>query len=284
MGKHYDRMKTDLELRGFSPKTQQNYLGNVRRFVAHYQRSPETLGREEVRSYLHHLISERGLSKSTLHSVYSALKFFYEKTLGQSWEAFELPRPKSSRTLPVVLSPQEIQAILAAPRNLKHRALLMVIYSSGLRISEATHLRVDDIDSQRMTIRVRQGKGAKDRYTLLGQKTLMVLREYWRYYKPVDWLFPGQPEDQPLSERSGQGIFKRALACAGIRKAATMHTLRHSFATHLLETGVNLTYIQRLMGHKSLKTTSIYLHVSQRDLSQIVSPIDQWEEVVQPAF
>ncbi len=284
MVKHYDRMKTDLELRGFSPKTQQNYLGNVRRFVAHYQRSPETLGREEVRAYLHHLISERGLSKSTLHSVYSALKFFYEKTLGQSWEAFELPRPKASRTLPVVLSPQEIQAILAAPRNLKHRALLMVIYSGGLRIAEATHLRVDDIDSQRMTIRVRQGKGAKDRYTLLGQKTLRVLREYWLYYKPVDWLFPGQPEDQPLSERSGQEIFKRALARAGISKAATMHTLRHSFATHLLETGVDLTYIQRLMGHKSLKTTSIYLHVSQRDLSQIVSPIDQWEEVVQPAF
>ena len=284
MGKHYDRMKTDLELRGFSPKTQQNYLGNVRRFVAHYQRSPETLGREEVRAYLHHLISERGLSRSTLHSVYSALKFFYETTLGQPWEAFELPRPKASRTLPVVLSPQEIQAILAAPRNLKHRALLMVIYSGGLRIAEATHLRVDDIDSPRMTIRVRQGKGAKDRYTLLGQRTLMVLREYWRYYKPVDWLFPGRPEDQPLSERSGQGIFKRALTRAGVSKAATMHTLRHSFATHLLETGVDLTYIQRLMGHKSLKTTSIYLHVSQRDLSQIVSPIDQWEDVVQPAF
>ena len=227
MGQFYDRMKMDLELRGFSPKTQQNYLGNVRRYVAHYHRSPETLGREEVQGYLHHLISERGLSKSTLHSVYSALKFFYETTLGQSWEAFELPRPKASRKLPVVLSPQEIQAILAAPRPLKHRALLMLIYSGGLRLSEATHLRVDDIDSQRMMIRVRQGKGAKDRYTLLGQKALMVLREYWRHDKPMEWLFPGQKEGQPLSERSGQKVLKGALTRAGISKAATVHTLRH---------------------------------------------------------
>ena len=194
MGKLYDRMKMDLELRGFSPKTPQNYLGNVRRFATHFERSPEQLGREEVRTYLHHLISERGLSKATLHTTYSALKFFYETTLGPCWEAFELPRPKASRSLPVVLSPQEIQALLEAPRNLKHRALLMLIYSGGLRLSEAMHLRVADIDSQRMLIRVRQGKGAKDRYTLLGQKPLTVLREYWRYYKMFERRMRFGPE------------------------------------------------------------------------------------------
>ena len=236
MGQFYDRMKMDLELRGFSLQTQKNYLGNVRRFVAHYNRSPETLGREEVRAYLHHLISERGLSKSTLHSVYSALKFFYEKELGQCWESFALPRPKTSRRLPLVLSRQEVQVVLGAPRNLKHQALLMTIYSGGLRLSEATHLRVEDIDSKRMMIRVRQGKGAQERYTLLGQRTLMLLREYWRSHKPVNWLFPGQQPDQPLSGRSGQKIFSRAIEQAGIRRAATVHTLRHNADSRIMPT------------------------------------------------
>ena len=284
MGQFYDRMKMDLELRGFSLQTQKNYLGNVRRFVAHFDRSPETLGREEARAYLHHLISERGLSKSTLHSVYSALKFFYETTLGQSWESFALPRPKTSRKLPLVLSRQEVQMVIEAPRNLKHQALLTTIYSGGLRLSEAIHLRAEDIDSKRMMIRVRQGKGDKERYTILGQRTLMLLREYWQSHKPVHWLFPGQPPDQPLSGRSGQKIFRRAIEQVGIHKAATVHTLRHSFATHLLEADVDLYYIQRLLGHRSTKTTSIYLQVSRRDLARIASPVDQWEEIAPPIY
>lgn len=164
MGKLYDRMKMDLELRDFSPKTQRSYLGCVRRFAAHFGRSPEQLSKEEIRAYLHHLIVERSLSKATLHNVYSALKFFYETTLGQCWETFDLPRPKTSRKMPVVLSSQEVQTFFAATRNLKHRVLLMTIYLGGLRVSEAVHLRVDDIDSQRMMIRIRSGKGDKDRY------------------------------------------------------------------------------------------------------------------------
>ena len=227
MGKLYDRMKMDLELRGFSPRTQTAYLGSVRRFVGHFKRTPEQLGREEISSYLHHLISERGLSKATLHTAYSALKFFYETTLGQSWEKFDLPRPKTSRKMPVVLSAQEIQTFFAVTRNLKHRVLLMTIYSGGLRVSEAVHLRVEDIDSQRMMIRIRSGKGDKDRYTLLAQQTLTTLREYWHYYQPVDWLFPGRKPDQPLSERSAQEMFSRARTQAGISKPATIHTLRH---------------------------------------------------------
>jgi integrase/recombinase XerD len=181
------------------------------------------------------------------------------------------------KRLPVVLSSQEVQAIFSATRNLKHRALLMTIYSAGLRVSEVVHLKVSDIDSQRMMIRVRQGKGQKDRYTLLAQRTLEVLREYWKEYRPQDWLFPGKPENEALSVSAVQRVFEKVLLQAGIKKPASVHTLRHSFATHLLEAGTDLYHIQRLLGHTSPKTTAIYLHLSRKNLGGVTSPLDLME-------
>jgi integrase/recombinase XerD len=282
MGYLHDRMEQDLQLRGFSASTQKGYLSQVRRFAAYFGRSPEMLGREEIRAYLHHLIVERGLSKATQNNAYSALKFFYQTTLGQAWIDFEMPRPKSSRKVPLVLASSEIEALFGATPNLKHRALLMTIYSGGLRVSEATHLRVADIDRARMMIRIGQGKGDKQRYTLLAQRTLDTLRDYWRYYQPSDWLFAGPKPGQPLSTPAVQKVFQRAQMKAGLSKPASVHTLRHSFATHLLEAGIDRVHIQRMLGHSSLKTTSIYLPVSRRDLSHIVSPIDPWEPIDQP--
>jgi site-specific recombinase XerD len=250
----------------------------VKSFALHFHRSPAELADQEIREYLHYLIQEKKASQSVISQSYSALKFFYETTLKRDWNGFRIPRVKMGKRLPVVLSQQEIQAILSATRNLKHRALLMTIYSAGLRVSEVVHLKVSDIDSQRMVIRVQQGKGEKDRYTLLAQRTLEVLREYWRAYRPKDWLFPGQPAKGSLSVSTVQKIFEKVLDQAGVKKHATVHTLRHSFATHLLEAGTDLYHIQRLLGHTTPKTTAIYLHLSRKDLGGVSSPIDLLEE------
>jgi site-specific recombinase XerD len=186
------------------------------------------------------------------------------------------------KKLPVVLSREEIQAIFSVTGNLKHRALLMTIYSAGLRVSEVVHLKVSDLDSQRMVIRVQQGKGQKDRYTLLAQRALDVLRDYWREYRPSGWLFPGKPATEPLSVSAVQRVFERGLHQAGIKKPASVHTLRHSFATHLLEDGTDLYHIQRLLGHSTPKTTTIYLHLSRKDLGSVTSPLDLVEGTGKP--
>jgi site-specific recombinase XerD len=186
----------------------------------------------------------------------------------------KIPRLKGTKKLPVVLERKEVESLFSVTENLKHRAVLMLIYSSGLRLREASHLKVSDIDSKRMVLRIKQGKGRKDRYTLLSTAALESLREYWSCYRPQQWLFPGRPSSQPLSVRSIQRVFKKARTLAGIRKPATVHTLRHSFATHLLEQGTDLHRIQLLLGHRSLKTTAIYLHVSRKELVRIVSPLD----------
>lgn len=278
MGRLHDQMKRDLELKNYSPKTRSAYLACVRGFALYFHRSPDELGDQEIRQYLHHLLTDKKVSQSAMSQAYSGLKFFYETTLKRDWDGFRIPRVKMRKKLPVVLSQQEVLALFSVVRNLKHRAILMTIYSAGLRLSEVAHLKVSDIDSQRMMIRVEQGKGDKDRYTLLGKRTLDILREYWRQYRPKDWLFYGHSSDSPASSRTVQKIFDRALRQAGIKKPATVHTLRHSFATHLLEAGTDLYHIQHLLGHKSPKTTTIYLHVSQRDLARVISPIDRWEE------
>ncbi len=278
MGRLHDEMKRDLELKNYSPKTRSCYLASVKSYAVHFHRSPEQLGDEEIREYLHYLIQERKASQSSISQTYSALKFLYETTLKRDWNGFRIPRSKMGKRLPVVLSQQEIQAIFSATRNLKHRAILMTIYSAGLRVSEVVRLKVSDIDSQRMVIRVEQGKGAKDRYTLLGKRTLEVLRDYWRAYRPEDWLFPGQPAKGSLSVSSVQKVFEKVLHEAGINKPATVHTLRHSFATHLLEAGTDLYHIQRLLGHTTPKTTTIYFHLSRKDLGGVSSPIDHLEE------
>jgi integrase/recombinase XerD len=274
MGQLYDHMKMDLELKNFSPKTVTCYLTCMVHFVRHYGRSPVEMGEEEIRTYLHYLIKAKKASQSSINQAYSAIKFFHEVTLGRPWNAIRIPRSKNRKKLPVVLSMQEVRSLLCSVDNLKHQAILTTIYSGGLRLGEATHLRVSDIDGERMTILVQQGKGNKDRYTLLGQRTLQLLRLYWKACHPVEWLFPSKDPAQPLSGSSVQRVFKKALQRAGIKKKASVHTLRHSFATHLLESGTDLYYIQRLLGHTTASTTSIYLHITGKDLAKVKSPID----------
>lgn len=278
MGRLYDQMKMDLELKNYSARTRSCYLACMRSFVLYFGKSPDTMGEDEIRQYLHYLMKEKRASQSAINQTYSALKFFYQTTLQREWNNLKIPRIKMRKKLPVVLSKQEIQSIFSATRDLKYRALLMTIYSGGLRLNEAAHLKVSDIDSKRMMIRICQGKGMKDRYTLLGRRTLDILRLYWRAYRPGEWLFPGRPSEMPISVTSIQKMFKRALGRAGVKKEATVHTLRHSFATHLLEAGNDLYHIQRLLGHTTAKTTAVYLHVTRKDLARVISPIDLLEE------
>jgi len=274
MGKLREQMKMDLKLKGYSPKTQAAYLGYMKKFVRYFGRSPAKMGEEEIREYLYHLVTERDLGDSSINSAYSALKFFYKTTLCRDWNVAKIPRRKTEKRLPVVLDGSEIKQLLAVTTNLKHRALLMTTYSAGLRVSETAHLKVCDVDSKRMQLRIAQGKGKKDRYALLSPVTLNLLRDYWRQYRPFSWLFPGRLPESPISTRSIQKVFKDAKRKAGIKKPATVHTLRHSFATHLLEAGTDIYRVQKLMGHTSPKTTTIYIHLRRQDLLKVISPLD----------
>ena len=282
MGKLRDQMEMDMKLRRFSPKTIACYLGCMKGVAKHFRKSPAELGDEEIRAYLYYLMEERKASQSVLVQTYSALKFFFENTLQKQWNAIRIPRCKQRRKLPGVLTREEVESILSATKNLKHRAILMTIYSAGLRIGEVTRLKASDIDSGRMMIRVNEGKGLKDRYTLLGERNLEMLRRYWKAYRPLEWLFPGRNASDPVSISAIQRVFKTSLEKAGIRKKASVHTLRHCFATHLLESGTDLYYIQRLLGHKSAGTTSVYLHITGKDIGKIKSPLDSWVENQEP--
>jgi site-specific recombinase XerD len=255
----------------------------MRSVAIHFSKSPAELTEEEIRRYLYHLIEERKASQAVISQSYSALKFFFENTLQRQWDGLKIPRSKQQKKLPGVLSKREVELIFSCTSNLKHRAILMTTYSAGLRISEATRLKVSDIDSERMTIRVNEGKGFKDRYTLLGERNLEILRRYYKAYRPSDWLFPGRNPSEPVSVSCVQRVFRASVHKAGIKKKASVHTLRHSFATHLLESGVDLYYIQRLLGHKSAGTTSVYLHVTGKDIGKIRSPIDLPGEDPKPA-
>ncbi len=274
MGKLREQMKGDLELRGLSPHTRDNYLRHVSQFSRHYGRSPCHLGEKEIKEYLLYLLREKKVSTATVNQCYHALKFLYERTLNRVWVMARIPRVRRLKQLPVVLDKEEVESLFTVTENLKHRAILMLIYSSGLRLTEAAHLKVTDIDSKRMLIRIKQGKGRKDRYTILSKAALEVLREYWSQYRPKDWLFAGRFPGKPLTGRSIQRVLIKAKDLAGIKKPATVHTLRHSFATHLLEAGTDLYHIQLLLGHRTLNTTTIYLHVSRKELARIVSPLD----------
>jgi integrase/recombinase XerD len=274
MGKLREQMKGDLELRGLSPHTRDNYLRHVSQFSHHYGRSPRHLGEKEIKEYLLYLLREKKVSTATVNQCYHALKFLYERTLNRMWVMARVPRVRRLKQLPVVLDKQEVESLFTVTKNLKHRAILMLIYSSGLRLTEAAHLKVTDIDSKRMLIRIKQGKGRKDRYTILSKAALEVLREYWSQYRPKEYLFAGRLPGKPLTGRSIQRVLIKAKDLAGIKKPATVHTLRHSFATHLLEAGTDLYHIQLLLGHRTLNTTTIYLHVSRKELARIVSPLD----------
>ena len=270
----FKKIKENCELRNLSENTQRSYQFVVRQFSEYFNTSPEKLGTLEIKEYLLHLINGKKYSTQTLDVHYSALKFFYNSVLARPWEIFPVPRVKRKKKLPVVLSTEEVTKLLSKINNIKHKALFTVIYSAGLRTSEAAHLKISDIDSLRMQIRIENSKGAKDRYTILSEKTLLILREYWKVYRPRYWLFPGRFGDKPISYKGISFIFNKYKKQAGITKSVTVHNLRHSFATHLLENGADLYHIQLLMGHSSPKTTTVYLHVRRIDLQKITSPFD----------
>lgn len=268
------KMEQELKLRGYGARTRKAYLGHVARFINFYDKEPQDLGGAEVRRYVLHLLDEQR-SHTYVNQCISALKFLYGKVLQRPSPMVNLPRPKKERKLPEVLSRAEVLRIFKAVSNLKHRVLLMMVYSAGLRVGEVVRLRVEDVDSERRLLHVRQGKGRKDRYVMLSEVALETLREYWRAYRPTKWLFPGQREGRHLHERTVEKILKQACRKAGIQKNVSVHTLRHSFATHLLEAGIDLRYIQEMLGHKSSKTTEIYTRVSERNIAAIRSPLDE---------
>ena len=268
------RFEEELRLRGYSEVTLRIYVRAVRKFVEFHGRSPQHLGAEEIRAYLLHLITEGQCSRSAAGQAIGALKFLYTQVLDRPWEVGKVHYPKRRKRLPVFLSEQEITRLLSSPPNLKHQALLMTLYSAGLRLSEALGLQPTDIDSSTMRIHVRKGKGGKERYAVLSARLLETLRCYFRIYRPQRWLFCGANQGEPMNPRTAQRIVEHAAQQAGLTKRVTAHSLRHSSATHLLERGTSLVYIQALLGHHCLKSTVIYTHVSQPALSKVPSPLD----------
>jgi site-specific recombinase XerD len=268
------KMIRDMQLRRFSENTLRVYVDAVAGLAKRYMTSPEQLTDQQVQDYVLYMLYERKLSWGTCDTRVAALQFFYGVTLGRSSVRLALPSRKSERRLPDILSQDEVSRIVAATGNLKHRVLLEAAYSAGLRVSELVHLRIRDIDSGRMMIRVEQGKGNKDRFTILSPRMLDHLRDYWRQYRPTDWLFPARGSAQPLDRSSASKVFGAARDKAGICKTGGIHSLRHAFATHLLEAGVDLRTIQVLMGHRSIATTQRYLQVTSKTLSSAQGRLD----------
>lgn len=274
------RMLEELQRRNYSQATTRSYILAVKQFAEYFGRSPEKLGAEEIRRYQLHLLNERKVSAGTVKIRMSALRFLYKKTLKRRDLAFDdLVYPKRPKKLPVVLSPEEVARLIEATRNPMHRTILMVLYGTGIRRTEASLLKVSDIDSQRMVIHIRQGKGSQDRDVPLGPKLLEALHGYWRWKKPKDYLFPStaghRGPEHPISDKTVWNICKEAAVRAGIQKKIGPHTLRHSFATHHMEAGTDLRTIQLLLGHAHLEHTSVYLHLSHRHLQTAIAPLDQ---------
>lgn len=271
------RMIDDMALRNLSPHTVEAYVRAVAQFAKHFRRSPEQLSGEDARRYLLHLVQQRHASWSRYNLARCGLQFFFQVTLGRADEHFEkLPCARVPKRLPTVLSADELRRLFGVARDVKHRALLMTLYGAGLRISEALALRPADIDGRRMLIHVRLGKGAKDRMVKLSPQLLAALRDYWRARRPVNWLFPqAKNPDRPMDSSDAWRMVRRTAKRAGITRRVSPHTLRHSYATHLLDAGTDLRTIQLLLGHQSLKTTSLYVHVSQAKLNAAASPLDR---------
>ena len=275
MGKLRDQMLADLQLRGATTRTQKTYLREASNFAKYFNRSPEELGEDELKEYMLYLMKERHLSDGTYRFYVAALKFLYRTTLKREWMVEKIKCPKRRRKLPIVLDLSEVESLFSVTKNLKHKAMLMITYSSGLRVSETACLKMTDIDSKRMTVRIRQGKGGNDRYSILSQTALEHLRQYWKKYRPTEWLFEGQKKDDHITLHTIQTIFQAAKKRARITKPVSVHTLRHSFATHLIEAGTSLHHVQLLLGHRSPTTTTVYLHVSRLNLAQVTSPLDR---------
>ena len=275
MGALRKQMDADMVVRGMSVRTRESYLAAVAGLAKYYGRSPEQVSEAEVQRYLLHLIEERKLAWSSCNIAVSGLRFVYHITLKRTEAQFAIPRARQPQKLPQILSREEIARLIELTANPKHRALLMSAYGAGLRLSELCRLKVGDIDSQRMSIRVEQGKGAKDRYTLLSARLLAELRRYWIAYRPKLWLFTGtRDRERPIIDHSVQRLFYAAKARAGITKECGIHGLRHAFATHLLEAGVDVHTIQRLMGHGHISSTLRYFHLADKHLAATASPVD----------
>lgn len=267
-------MKDEMRLRGYSFRTQKNYVGNINRFLFFINKSIDEITNEDIRKYLLFLVDESNNSYSYADQAISSIKFLFNEILKRSIEINDIKRPKKDKKLPNVLSRQQVIKILQSTENQKYKTILFLIYSAGLRIGEVVRLKINDIISDRKLIKVKQAKGRKDRYTLLSEIALAQLRNYYRLYKPKDWLFEGGHDGRHITERSVQKVFEQSCNKANI-KNATVHTLRHSFATHLLEDGIDLRYIQELLGHASSKTTEIYTHVTEKSIKNIQSPLDK---------
>jgi integrase/recombinase XerD len=274
------RMLQDMGIRNLAVNTQQAYVQQISAFARHFDCSPEALGPEQVRAYQVHLLEERKLAAGSLSVVAAALRFLYKITLRRAWNDDDIPMPKRALKLPIVLSPEEVVRFLACVASTKHRTILTTIYASGLRVSEAVALRPADIDSSRMVLRVDQGKGRKDRYVMLSPRLLEVLRDYWRIERPKPWLFPGDGAGHHISKNAVEQACQKAHRACGIDKPVTPHSLRHAFATHLLESGTDVRRIQLLLGHRSLCTTSRYLKVATSSLCATVSPFDQLPDLL----
>lgn len=267
------RMDNDMLLRGMAARTRESYVAAVARMARFYRRSPEQISEQEVQAYLLHMLQEEKLSWSTCNIAAHALRFLYHTTLGQDRTQFCIPSAKQPSRLPEVLSQEEIVRLFDSTPHPKHRALLMTTYAAGLRVSEVVNLKLGDIDSDRMSLRVEQGKGAKDRYTLLSARLLEELRSYWSRYRPVLWLFPSRT-GRPLDVSTAQKIYYAAKLRARIAKRGGIHALRHAFATHSLEAGTDVHAIQRLLGHGHISSTMRYFHLAHPTLMAHRSPLD----------
>jgi site-specific recombinase XerD len=268
-------MLEDMQVRNLSPLTQRAYLEHVSRFARHFDQSPARLGPEEIRAYQVYLTNEKQLAPASIVITVAALRFLYTVTLQKPWSvAAVIPAPKIPQTLPVILSPAEVVQFLESVKVPAQRVILTTCYAAGLRVSEAVHLTIPAIDSQRMVLRVEQGKGQKDRYVMLSPKRLEILRDWWRLRRPQHWLFPGDRPGCPMTTRTVDRACQRAHRRSGLAKPVTPHSLRHAFAVHLLEGGTDVRTIQLLLGHRSLATTARYLAIATTQVCATASPLD----------
>lgn len=268
------RMLEDMQLRGLAKNTQQSYMDSVRILANYYNRRPDQLSEDDIRNFFLYLIKEKRVCESTVRIYLHGIKFFFEKTLKRQWPVLNLIRAQKRRRLPVVLSTEEVRKLLSLIKIPRNRVCLATIYSCGLRLSEATNLNVSDIDSERMVIEVRNSKGGKDRYVPLSRRTLDLLRKYWIKSHSKSWLFPSKIKDDHISHSAIQLCFRKVLRESGITKHATVHTLRHSYATHLLENGIDIRIIQGVLGHRNPKSTVIYTHLTQKIVKKLHNTVD----------
>lgn len=274
MSKLSNKMNNDMLLHGFSFNTRKSYITSIRRMAKYYNRSPDQISNDEIQQYLLHLLKDKKFSYSTCNCLVSALKFFYEKTLGHSRNSFCIPIVKQPQKLPEVPTRQEIQQLFAVAHDVKHRVILMLAYGAGLRISEIANLKIKDIDSEQMCLKIEQGKGQKDRYTLLPPCLLTELRQYWKTYHPKIWLFSLADGTEPVTTPSIRRTWKQIKEKANLQKCGGIHGLRHAFATHMLEDGVDLYTIKQLLGHSSIRTTTRYLRLTKLRMAETPSPLD----------